>query len=351
MGKYQLARKVNDQANLELVNHFFKVHGISTNQCHEPTETCDQQAIRAHSIPSSTVLSRLSHDGHVVMPYLKLKVPPPSIVSFKRVGKNNATTFSGLCAQHDNDLFQPIDDQLPDLNNKAHLFLLAYRAVLREYHAVLQNAIRFQSTYQKEIEVGLSSGNEPSNLGMIATANILNAYECYEYKRQFDHYYLSCDWSQLKHDILFLRNQTPSIAVSSLFSLDDIDVDAPKTPRVTLSVFPIRSDVAVILSAIPEDAPFVSAYLHPLLSSEAFLQKYLLSKIILGSCDNFVIAPQYYDSMSQERKEAIEQFYVDTISTEPWLAKPWAFGPEWARTKQANQKNAWNYEDKRLYLF
>ena len=34
---------------------------------------------------------------------------------------------------------------------------------------------------------------------MIATtANILNAYECYEYKRLFDRYYLSCDWSQLK---------------------------------------------------------------------------------------------------------------------------------------------------------
>ncbi len=331
---------MNNQADLELVNHFFKVHGISTNQCHEPTETCDQQAIRAHSIPSSTVLSRLSHDGHVVMPYLKLKFPPPAEFSFKLVGRNNATTFSGLCAEHDNNLFQPIDDQLPDLNNKAHLFLLAYRAALREYHMVLQNAIRFQSTYQKEIEVGLSSGNEPSSLGMIATVNVLNAYESYEYKRRFDRYSLSCDWSQLKHYVLFLRNQPPSIAVSSMFSLDDIDVDAPKTPRVTLSVFPIHSDVAVILSAIPEDAPFVSAYLHSLLSSEEFFQKYLLSKIILGSCDNFVIAPQYYDSMSQERKEAIGQFYIDTLPTEPWLAKPRAFGPEWAITKQANQKNA-----------
>ena len=276
------------------------------------------------------------------MPRMKLKYPPPAKISFERVGKNNATTFSGLCGQHDNDLFQPIDDQLPDINNKIHLFLLAYRAILREYHAVLQNAVRFQSTYRKEVEVGLSSGHEPSRLGMFALAHLLNAYESYEYKRNFDRDYLSRDWSQLEHHVLLLQNQSPSIAVSSMFSLDD--VDAPETPRVTLSVFPIRTDVAVVLSAIPRDAPFVSAYLHPLLSSESYLQKYLLSKLILELCENFVIAPVYYDAMPQERKEAISQFFVDTISSEVRIE----FGPELG---QSYSKNAWNHEDKRLYLF
>ena len=283
------------------------------------------------------------------MPHLKLKTPPPAEISFKRVGKNNATTFSGLCARHDNDLFQAVDDDLPDINNKNHLFLLAYRAVLREYHVVLQNAVRFQSTYQKEVEVGLSSGHEPSRLGMIATAHLLNAREFYKFKRYFDCDYLSENWSRLEHHVLLLENQSPSIAVSSLFSLDD--VDAPDTPRVALSVFPIRTDVAVVLSAISRDMPFVRAFLHPLLTGEPYLQRYLLSKLVLESCDNFVIAPAYYDSMPQESKEAIAQFYVDTIPTDPWLAKSWAVGPEWARTRQSSSKNAWNHDDRRLYLF
>ncbi len=320
-----MPRDINDQANLEVVNHIFKIYGSSTDQCLEPMESCDQRAIRAHSIPSGTVLKRLSDNGHVVMPQVKLKLPQP-LVSFNRVGKNRATTFSGLCAKHDNDLFQPIDDQLPDLNNLNHLFLLAYRAVLREYYAVLQSAILFQSTYQKRIEVGLSPGTEPCDVGMHATARILNARESYEYKRYFDQYYLSHDWSQLKHHVLLFRNQPPSIAVSSMLSLDDID--APETPRVTLNVFPTDNNVAVVLSAIPRDKPFVSAYLHPLLSSEAYLQKYLLSKFILESCENFVISPQYYDSMPSERKEAICRFFTYTMF-----------------------KNARDYEDKYLYLF
>jgi len=143
---------MDDKATLETINHFFKVHGTSTDRCHEPTEKCEQEAIRAHSIPSGTVLGRLTREGHVVMPQMKLKVPPPAEIEFKRVGRNKATTFSGLCAQHDNYIFHPIDDRLPDLAGQSHLFLLAYRAVLREYHVVLQNALRFQSTYQKRVE-------------------------------------------------------------------------------------------------------------------------------------------------------------------------------------------------------
>lgn len=317
---------MHDKATLETIHHFFKVHGKSTNQCQGPKENCKQPAIRAHSIPSSTVLSRLSRKGHIVMPQLNLKAAGPSEIEFKCIGTKKATTFSGLCAQHDNDIFRPIDHGMPDVADQTHLFLLAYRAVLREYHVVLQNAIRFQSTYQKRIEVGLSSGSEPCDFGKFATAWLCNAYECYEYKRHFDHAYLAWDWSQLKHYVLLFQNQSPSIAVSSMFSLDE--VKSPETPRITLSIFPIESDVVVIFSAIPRDIKYVDTYLHRVLTSDSYFQKYLISKLILQSCDNFVIDPRYYDSMPQERKAAIFQFYVDT-----------------------SFQNAEYHEDERLYLF
>ncbi|MDX1969638.1 MAG: hypothetical protein SFV23_20860, partial [Planctomycetaceae bacterium] len=88
------------------------------------------------------------------------------------------------------------------------------------------------------------------------------------------------------------------------------------------------ADVVVAFSAIPSDAPFVSAYLHRVLTAEDDFQKYLLSKLILQSCDNFAIDPKYYDSLSQQRKDAICQFYVDTI-----------------------QENAEDHEDEKVFLF
>lgn len=315
-----------NKATLETINHFFKIHGISSDRCHEPMEKCDGTAIRAHSIPSGTVLSRLARDGHVVMPQMKLKVPPPAEVEFRHISINNATTFTGLCAQHDNDMFRPIDDKLPDLADPSHLFLLAYRAVLREYHVVLQNALQCQSTYLKRVEVGLSPGTEPCKFGMLATAHLCNAFSCYEYKRYFDRAYLAADWSQLQHRIVVLRNQAPTIAVSSMFSLDN--VDAPELPRATLSVFPAQSDVAVVFSAIRSDSPFVDTYLERLLANDSYFQRYLISKTILQHCDNFVIDPRYFDSMPRDRKEAISRFFTDTIL-----------------------ENAPTSDDERLYLF
>jgi hypothetical protein len=287
---------------------------------------CEQTAIRAHSIPNSTVLATLAHNGHVVSPHIKLKVPPPAEISFKRVGRNQATTFTGLCSQHDNEMFRAIDDGLPDVSDPSHLFLLAYRAVLREFHMCLQNAWRFQSTYQKRVEIGLSPGTENCRFGMFAMAHLVNAYECYEYKRKFDEYYLNTDWSQLQHHVILLEDQLPSIAVSSMFSLDD--VDAPETPRVTLSLFPADNQVKVAFSAVPKDAPFVTTCLDRILSSDGYYQKYLLSKLILQSCDNFVMAPMYFDALTHDRKNALCQFYVRTIL-----------------------ENAEDHEDERLYLF
>lgn len=69
-------------------------------------------------------------------------------------------------------------------------------------------------------------------------------------------------------------------------------------------------------------------YLGHILASDGHFQKYLLSKLILQSCDNFAIAPKYYDTLSPDRKAALCQFFVDTIL-----------------------ENDKDNEDERLYLF
>ena len=310
----------------EIIDYFFKVQSKCTERCLEPTETCEQRAIRSHSIPNAAVLSLLESDGHVVMAQMKLRIPPPAEVTFKRIGRNHATTFGGLCAQHDCEIFQPIDEAPPEVENPKHLFLMSYRAVLREFHAVLQNAVRFRAVYKKRVELGISPRGVPCKYGKFAFSHMLNACECYQYKRYYDDAYMASDWAQVKHRVIILKAQRPSVAVSSLFSLDDID--APETPMVSLSLFPSGDDVVVVVSTIPRDTLFVDGYLRDILQSESYFQRYLLSKLILQHCSNFVIAPSYYDALSQDCKDAICRFFVDTILD-----------------------NAEDHEDERLYLF
>lgn len=317
---------MDDKAKLEAVNFFFQSHSRSTRNCHEASETCNEPAICAHSIPSSTVLKRLSRNGHVVMPHISLKYPPPAEISFKAIGISSATTFTGLCSQHDNDIFRLIDTTLPNIKDDTHLFLLAYRAVLREFHVVLQNGLRFQATYQKRVDLGISPGAVPCQYGLFAASHLENAYDCYSYKRQFDVAYLNKRWDDVTHEILFLADQGPTIAVSSLFSLDD--VPAPEVPRVALSLFPNDDGVVVVFSSTKDDSPYVRDYIKRILDADSYYRRYLISKLVLQSCDNFVISPEYFDQMSNSQKDAICRFYVDTIL-----------------------ENHEEHDDKNLYLF
>src|SRR5689334_8203934 len=147
-GSAEMTRKQQLQ---EMKNLMFRLQGSRLERCLEPREECEAKAIKAHSIAKSSVLNQLCEDNHVVMPVARQQSDAPPTVEFRRVGKNTASTFTGLCARHDNQIFRPIDDFSFDVLNPEHLFLLAYRSVLNELHAVMQGAARIQVAYQKRV--------------------------------------------------------------------------------------------------------------------------------------------------------------------------------------------------------
>ena len=114
----------------------------SISRCFWPLSTCNNPAIQAHSIQNARVLDLLAKDQHVYMikGRLELHSPQDSLqdsllkIEFKKISRYKATTFTGLCSQHDNELFQPIDKNDFDKQSEEHCFLLAYRSVLRELY-------------------------------------------------------------------------------------------------------------------------------------------------------------------------------------------------------------------------
>lgn len=121
-------------------NHFrniiYKAQSKEFSRCFFPDNTiCEKQAIKAHSIQNRGVLGELEENGHVFVltPVQDLENSPR--LEFQKVGRSKAKTFSGLCKKHDTCLFHPIDTNPLNIDDEEHLFLLSYRAVLRELHA------------------------------------------------------------------------------------------------------------------------------------------------------------------------------------------------------------------------
>ncbi len=306
---------------------YFDLLKTKWQRCLDPEESCEQQPIRAHSLQNARILDQLCRNGHVIMPSLRHNSDGESSVAFNLVGRNKATIFMGLCAKHDERTFKPIDAFHCDFSNPQHLFLISYRSILKEAHACFEKAYKKQTAYMARVSGGLSPGDKPDAAGLEATAWLVNAYDTYRYKRIFDEAYLGGDYAAVHYLHFEFADLNPSIGVSSLFSLDDLEWPED-VARVTLNVFPLDKNVHVIFTFTEVDRPIVHQFLDRVRSASEYYQRYLISKIILQHCENFVISPQYFDGMSQEKQEAIKSFFETTCS-----------------------KNLPDFESEHLYLF
>jgi hypothetical protein len=200
------------------IQTFVQAQKKSYARCLPPSMHCDEEPIRAHSIQNARVLDLVQTDGHVRMPRYTLVNGEPKI-QFAKVGRNDASTFTGLCAKHDAELFKKIDTDLLNVDNCEHRRLLAYRSVMREMHTEIQNGERAQALHE-ELCKGIKADpnvTETTALHLWA-AHMKKAQKVYRYRRKhFDTPAEEGKAADLRHLIIEMDNQRPVLAASSLF--------------------------------------------------------------------------------------------------------------------------------------
>ena len=303
---------MSDNPWLKLKGFSFDQLKVNLTNCLEPTGQCNRSAIKSHSIQNAGVLSRIAKDGHLVV-LKRVHRDGKHTVDFAKEGANRATTFTGLCAEHDAELFRPIEASEIDVGNEQHLFLLAYRAVLKELHTSMEWAYRLQRVYKKRVALGLSPKNEPDPAGWLATERLMASYLTSLYKARYDKALLTGQFSDVTHAVIILPNQAPTIAVNSLTS-DDTLRTPDDVARVAVNVFPRGRDMVAVFSYLTDEKRH-ACQLHAEISiASGDYQKYALSRLLLRCCENFVISPDYFDRMSEQKKNAIKGFFLSTIS-------------------------------------
>ena len=98
-------------------------------------DKCSGPVVRAHTIPKSSSLKKISEEGHVY----GYNPSPENFTQFngslepELIGINKASTFSGFCQFHDDAVFSPIEKGAFQGTGE-QCFLLAYRAFCRDYY-------------------------------------------------------------------------------------------------------------------------------------------------------------------------------------------------------------------------
>lgn len=125
-----------DQKQKQMLAWAFESQKWQFNRCFAPDMKCTARAIQSHSIQNSRVLDLLAREGHVKKITSRVAKGGaqdfrPIIFDFEDVGRNEVATFHGFCAQHDVEIFKPIDVRRLSPTDPEQLFLLAYTALLR----------------------------------------------------------------------------------------------------------------------------------------------------------------------------------------------------------------------------
>lgn len=88
----------------------------------------------------------------------------------------------------------------------------------------LEAETRLQSVYLKKVSLGLGDANNPTRADLFVVHRLIVAYETWLYKTLIDEAFQNRNFAGLQHDIIDLGQTGPCIAVSSLFSQDDVRV-------------------------------------------------------------------------------------------------------------------------------
>lgn len=189
----------------------------SAGKClfYDATETCGE-VIDAHSIQRGHVLSSIAVDGYVYSPSLSFGDIKKSKgkSSFARAHINSFSTFRGLCKNHDNLVFRPIDDERLRPTDE-QVFLYAYRSILKELCA--KNFV----TESLRNQLSRFSGSKATRefLESSLSGNRLGQYFLEREKSLFDESHRRGAFSDIRY-VLFRAESAPTVVFSGGFFPD-----------------------------------------------------------------------------------------------------------------------------------
>jgi len=289
----------------EHIQAFVQAQKKTYEKCLHGDLTCGGKPVNAHSIQNANVLKRIHTGGDVLMPGFRLANGEPKL-DFLKIGRNDASTFTGLCSKHDTELFKAIDTEPLDVDNCNHLQQLAYRSVMRELHTHLLNGEKFWRIHENSCKAdGLDPNETPTEPFVRYLHCNDKAREVLNYRnRHFDLLLSEGKLPDLWHFVITMDDQAPVLAASAFFSVDfstDGDIIGPM-----LNVVPLSENRSVAVISCPAWQMFeVRRALCDLFDADEKTLKYELAKLIIQRVENFVLSPAHVEKWSDGKKARV----------------------------------------------
>ncbi len=263
---------------------------------------CSKEIIRAHSVQENKLLSRIAVNGKVIT---KKKSYLP-FNNTDEMGKAVASTFTGFCKYHDNQLFMPIEDKTY-VGSPLQKFLFAYRAFAYVAHKNLEQ--------HKFMETLADNANIPNpNIGLKCNVEKDTPFVNNLFKECF----LKEDYSSLITYEITLDYEVSFCVSTSLTLVYDIsgkkinnlkDFSKP-VHNLFLTIFPMNGKTIMLFSWFKYSDSVYKKWIYQLKSMSQDKMLNYLNQMIINETENFYISPKLWELWGQSGQEEMEQnFY------------------------------------------
>ena len=300
-----------DELSTEEIALFHKAKNIKKTWDRCLVDDCQQRAINAHSISKSQVLSKIAIDGHVIVVNENMNLSGNRrVVRDGEVlipkGVNQALTFSGICAPHDQKLFNKIDKAPIKITDDEYLFLLAYRTCL-------------QSIYSQVSLLHLDGPHIAEHNDMLVddtTWRMMAFARLTVYKLRLEGLRREQEWGGLMHKVIECPQMDTTIVASGFVSLDDLPSLRNSKARMVFHILPHQGATVVVFSSLREHYQELLAYLSRNLSAPPGSTRFKneLSVLVLRDMENFAISPSRWNELSRLRRAQIGEFFTITAA-------------------------------------
>ena len=304
-------------------------------ECFFKDYKCSSEIIEAHSIQKNRILKNISKDGHIMM--FEMSHDESHNWEPKTKGLNKATVFTGFCKYHDQEIFKPIDLCDYKEGNNEQEFLFAYRALAKEHNLKLSITNSFENLLEwakkkNQLELKkhhfIKKKEDIINIEKLipqfthTLKELKAASKCLNNAQNKLNNNLNSDkYNNIVTRTIALKNKYP-IACSSCISLEK-DFDGNLINDMTklniglkymfLTIFPQHNHTYILLSFFRKHKSFFRFIDMKILDKSEYVQKRLITNLLLKHVENFAISPYLWKSFSEETKNSISKAFSDNI--------------------------------------
>lgn len=274
---------------------------------------CSGAIVKAHSLARRAALASIAENGHVYGPdydFMSL-VKNKGAVTFKRVGINEASTFTGFCAKHDDRTFAPIEKHTLTATAE-QCFLISYRAVCRElFQKRLHNSSvnRMRTLDQgrpRDVQEHIQYIADFHEMG-----TLMGLAEIQHHKEQYDEILVRAAFDEYRRLVIHFSCipdvlSTGSFAPEYDFSGNELQrmID-PGLEQIAVSIIPAGSVGFVTLGWQKESDHICIPFVQSLLSIPTDRLADAVVRLVFEHIENTYLRPGWWESLPKSVQQAL----------------------------------------------